>query len=167
MNATQLKGDLKEIEDAIGRSTADQAVKRLLGEVVEWSRGLVDQINKDTARVDGLEAAVDDLLEGVEEGIAAETAQVLLTAYEQSRHVFVTIAAFLDSDKNPLDDVTTKNFKTLIAAAAKSVSVAVDTVQEIVIEEADDAEEADEDEEDEEAALEEDEVDEDEEDANA
>jgi exonuclease VII small subunit len=145
MNAAQLKGDLKHIEDAVTRADAPQPVKRLLGELIEWNRGLIDQAVADSGRVDALEAAVDDLLEGVSEGIMPETAQVIMTALEQARHVCATVAALLESDKNPLDDVTTKSFALLIRGCAKSVEVARETVQEIVISEEGEDEEGEDD----------------------
>jgi hypothetical protein len=137
MNAAQLKGDLKHIEGAVERADVPQATKRLLGEILEWNRGMVDQTFIEAARIDALEGAVDDLLEGVGEGILPETAQVILTALEQARHVCATIAAFLESDKNPLDEVTTKSFAMLILGCSKSVAVAKETITDIIIEEED------------------------------
>lgn len=130
MNVSQLRGDLKLIEEAINRSDSPQSTKRLLGELVEWNRGLIDQVGP---RIESLDDAVDELLDGVEEGISAETAQVILIALEQSGHVCATIAAFLESDKNELDDVTTRSFEQLVKNCAQSVAAAREVVAEVVI----------------------------------
>jgi hypothetical protein len=143
MNAAQLKGDLNHIEGAVDRADVPPAVKRLMKEILEWNRGLVDQAVAGAERIDELERDVDGLIEGVSEGISSETAQVILTALEQSRHVCATVAAFVESDKNTLDDVTTKSLALLIRGCAKSVAVAVETVQGIVVEAEEEEEEPD------------------------
>lgn len=133
MNDKQLKGDLSLIENTVERADVPQAMKRVIKEVLEWNRGLVDQTAELGLRIEGLEGAVDELLEGVEEGISTETAKVILTALEQSRLLCAAVQAMLTSEENPLDDLTTKRFAELVRTNARSIATAMQAVQEIVI----------------------------------
>lgn len=136
MNQTQLKSDLDEIERGVNRADMAEPVKRILRDMLEWNRGLVDQASSSAAsnvaeRLDVIEDAVDELLHGAEEGISLESAKVILTALEQSRLLCATLAATLE--KSPFDDLTTERFVKMVKTCQQSVAVAMQTTQELVI----------------------------------
>lgn len=135
MNQAQLNNDLTEIERAVDRGDMPEPVKRVLRDMLEWNRGLVDQAGsqaKSTVeRLNVIEDAVDELLNGAEEGISMETAKVIATALEQSRILCETIAATLL--KSPFDDLTTERFTKLIKTCMVSIATADQVVQELVM----------------------------------
>ena len=139
----QLRGDLDLIEAAVNRAEASEPVKRILREVIEWNRGHVDQTVAVVERVDELDGVVGELIEGGEEGVTVETAQVILTALEQARHVCAAVTAMLEGDKLAVDELTRKRFGDQIRQCERSLATASQTVGEIVFDEEDDSEEGD------------------------
>lgn len=136
MNQTQLKSDLDEIERGVNRADMAEPVKRILRDMLEWSRGMVDQVVASSPagvneRLDIIEDAVDELLHGAEEGISTETAKVILTALEQSRLLCATLAVTLE--KSPFDDLTTERFVKMVKSCQQSVAIATQTTQELVM----------------------------------
>lgn len=136
----QLRGDLDLIEAAVNRADAAEPVKRVMREVIEWNRGLVEQLAAQAERVDELEGVVGELLEGSEEGVSVETAQVILTALEQARHVCAAVTAMLEGDKLAVDELTRKRFGDQVRACERSLATASQTVGELVFDEEDDSE---------------------------
>ena len=164
MNKAQLKGDLDQIEQDTNRADMPESVKRILRDVLEWQRGMVDQTAAMDDRTDAIEDAVDELLNGAEEGISTETAKVILVALEQSALVCYTVGEALKATPSPFDELTTKRFRELIKQCGQSLAVAKQTTQELVMPDEDGGGPREPEEEEPEPEPEEDEVDEDEED---
>lgn len=137
----QLKGDLDLIEAAVDRADMPESAKRVLRDVIEWNRGMVGHQTETASRVEELEVTVDDLLEGAQEGISVETAQVILTALEQSKHVCAAVTAMLEAKSSALDELTRKRFGDQVRACERSCATAIQAVGDIVFTE-DDEEEA-------------------------
>jgi hypothetical protein len=139
----QLRGDLDLIESAVDRADMPEGARRVFRDVIEWQRGFVGHNAELAARVEELEVTVDGLLEGAEEGISVETAQVILTALEQARHVCAAVTAMVEGDKLSVDELTRKRFGDQVRACERSVATAVQAVGDIVFTEDDEDEDDD------------------------
>ncbi len=111
---TRLRLDLKDVGKAIEKAPDLAAVKRAILDLVEWNDGLVDVHEKLNERLGVSEAALDELIGDGEEGISPETAQVFASALEQSRALNTSFRMILTSEKNPLDQITTKQTLALL-----------------------------------------------------
>lgn len=128
-----LRSDLDQIEVAINASKVDAETKGLLKELLEWNRGLVFRTVDLSGRTYALEAGMDELLAGVEELISPETAQIFMTAFEQSRIVCATLMALLEREDNPFDDVNSKRVAQILQNARDAIQIGMQTVSEIVM----------------------------------
>jgi exonuclease VII small subunit len=141
MNQAQLKNDLTEIERGVDRADMPESMKRVLRDMLEWSRGLVDQAGTESKatveRLDVIEDAVDELLNGSEEAISMETAKVIITALEQARILCTTLIGALEKGSAALDDLTRERFVKLAKTCQLSIATAEQVTQELVMPEDD------------------------------
>lgn len=136
MKPKQLKGDLDAIETTIDRAEVELSVKKLMKEMIEWCRGLVDQTGEVDQRLEAVEGDVDGLLEGVSEGISPETAKVIVLGLESSRLLADTVEELLKHGAaTGLDQLQIKRLRQLCAQTRKAIDTAAQVVAEIVIEE--------------------------------
>lgn len=144
MTPTQLANDLNLMDQQIKRAKIDGAVKNLLLELTEWSRGHVELSRDVAVVVDQLAARVEDVEDDAgEEGITPETAAALLVQLEQSRNINATFRALLQGDNNPLDEITTKQVLALLKNSDQQISTSQALVQDLVFEEEEDGDDAD------------------------
>jgi hypothetical protein len=134
-----LRSDLDQIESAIDQSAiVDPAVRFMFKELVEWNRAAVHRVSDLSERTFSLEAGMDELLQGVEEIISPETAQIFKMAFEKSRLVCATLMALVDQENSPFDELNKKRVALLLRDCKDSIQIASQTISEIVMEEDED-----------------------------
>lgn len=165
MNAQQLQNDLNVIEKAVQRADAPEPVKRLLGEMLEWNRALVKQVTvtkaPDLSEFEERLAAVEDFVDGADEGISFETAKVLVGAFEQARLVNAAVIALVTGGASGLDDLAAKKLLQLVHSSETAIVASVVLIGEITVPDEEEPEVPADEEDDEDAELEDEEGDED------
>lgn len=145
--ANALRSDLKLINTAIDR-LPDPATKRVLKELTELKLGLVDTLAAHEQRLEEAEGAIDDLLNGQNEGMSAESAQVFVIALEQSKIINGTFRELIESIKNPYDGETGEKILAVLKNSDQQIATAQQLALDLVFDESTDEDDAEDDDED-------------------